>query len=110
MDLTAIAERIKGNKDFKQLDEATIAQYVEEASEILKQYEIPAVALNRAVYLYACYMLFSDFPNSANKYKTVKVEDATYTRFGDSPNNNYWTSFLNLLDEYGLRDWRVEFR
>ncbi|WP_279403981.1 hypothetical protein [Secundilactobacillus kimchicus] len=97
MDLKAIVERIQGNRDFRKLDEVTITQYAEEASEIIKQYEVPLVALNRAVYLYACYMLFSDFPNSANKYKTVKVEDATYTRFGDSPNNNYWTSFFNTL-------------
>lgn len=110
VDTDSLVNRISSNKDFKRLEQDTIKQYVLEAIELVKQYGVPESGLKRAVYLYTCHMLYTDFPNQSKQYKTVKVENATYTRFGDTPNDTYWAGFTNLLDEYGLIDWQVEFK
>lgn len=52
-----VIDKIKSNTEFSKLDDETISECVEEAIKIVKTYDIPQFDIQRAIYLYSCYLL-----------------------------------------------------
>ncbi|MCY9807037.1 hypothetical protein OXT66_05665 [Lentilactobacillus senioris] len=101
MDEQNVIDRITRNPQFKFVDPADIIDAVADAKNIVSKYEWPGTSINRALYLYACNLLFKDLIQPKNKFKTVKIEDASYSRSDDADKNHYWDDFLDLLNEFG---------
>lgn len=112
-DDTGLVEVIQRLSAFKDVNPTVIKMFVDDATTVVKSYNMPAEAVDRATRLYACHLLIVE-AQAADDHISESIGSLSWTKADWSKlNDPYWNEFQALLNQYGLsrdrgRVWTVD--
>ena len=109
----ALVEVIQQLSAFKDVNPTVIKMFVDDATTVVKSYNMPTEAIDRATRLYACHLLIVE-AQTADDHISESIGSLSWTKADWSKlNDPYWNDFQSLLNRYGLsrdrgRVWTVD--
>lgn len=110
---SVLVEVIQQLSAFKDVNPTVIKMFVDDATTVVKSYNVPDEAVTRATRLYACHLLITqalvDDDHISESIGSLSWTKADWSKLNDP----YWNEFQALLNQYGLsrdrgRVWTVD--